>query len=488
LGKHRDVATGLLWTSKYSMLSCGKDSTLVKHDTADAIRPVVSIRTSAISWAVNNEVSVANDPVIRADVHDLTSTNIPAPPPLFSDRNAGVVKVFSAFGSFKELGPAMDSTVFQYLAENYKLFGSSVSDLCEHNCCIATHVKQHQIAQVWQLIKLFYEPSELEQNDVELNNEVNYAVNPSPADLPLQRSSVSESEYDEPVLLDAKSLESGLIYTDITQLLSSEAVIPLSPLPVRAPSSLLTDDSNSPNRSHPGTPPRERTDDMPLPMAVHSQLIDDAILKRNFGSQSSSASTTPLPSRPATPKIPLAQASIGHSTNHSPPMWDFQESIHNLLENYAEKGDVQNCVAICMVLRDKLEVNKDLLLKWFASYIDLLQRHQLWSIANIHIKECSLVSISKLNQQSTTIHTGCPHCGKPLFAQGWACEKCKMLTAQCSVCRQPVKGMYVWCQGCGHGGHLSHIREWFQVQGQKLCPSGCAHYCIYKPCITKTCR
>jgi hypothetical protein len=45
--------------------------------------------------------------------------------------------------------------------------------------------------------------------------------------------------------------------------------------------------------------------------------------------------------------------------------------------------------------------------------------------------------------------------------------------------QQPVKGMYAWCQGCGHGGHLAHLRDWFVVQGQKLCPSGCSHVCTY---------
>jgi len=152
-----------------------------------------------------------------------------------------------------------------------------------------------------------------------------------------------------------------------------------------------------------------------------------------------------------------------------------------LLQHFADKGDVQNCVAICTILQGKLEVPKEMVLRWTSGYIELLQRHCLWTIANAHVKMCSEPQISHINQQSTTIHTGCAHCGKPLFSNGWACEKCKKLIAICSICQQPVKGMYVWCQGCGHGGHLTHLREWFMAQGQKLCPGGCSHVCTFKP-------
>jgi pyruvate/2-oxoacid:ferredoxin oxidoreductase beta subunit len=40
---------------------------------------------------------------------------------------------------------------------------------------------------------------------------------------------------------------------------------------------------------------------------------------------------------------------------------------------------------------------------------------------------------------------------------------------------QTVKGMYAWCQGCGHGGHLRHMHEWFQTNLE--CPTGCGHVC-----------
>ena len=52
----------------------------------------------------------------------------------------------------------------------------------------------------------------------------------------------------------------------------------------------------------------------------------------------------------------------------------------------------------------------------------------------------------------------------------------------------PVDGTYVWCQGCGHGGHLKHMLRWFKdasvgvggSDGPIECPSGCGHHCQLK--------
>jgi hypothetical protein len=45
------------------------------------------------------------------------------------------------------------------------------------------------------------------------------------------------------------------------------------------------------------------------------------------------------------------------------------------------------------------------------------------------------------------------------------------------VCHAVVKGLFVWCQGCGHGGHVLHIRRWLEKRA--ACPAGCGHKCQY---------
>jgi len=47
----------------------------------------------------------------------------------------------------------------------------------------------------------------------------------------------------------------------------------------------------------------------------------------------------------------------------------------------------------------------------------------------------------------------------------------------CRNSNRSVKGLYAWCQGCGHGGHLAHLRDWFSRNTQ--CPAGCGHKCDF---------
>jgi len=61
-----------------------------------------------------------------------------------------------------------------------------------------------------------------------------------------------------------------------------------------------------------------------------------------------------------------------------------------------------------------------------------------------------------------------------------ACGDCRAPAGTCAVCLQPARGMYAWCQGCGHGGHLEHMLEWFAT-GSSLCPAGCMHVCDLQP-------
>uniref|UniRef100_A0A170U0Q0 Wd repeat-containing protein 24 n=1 Tax=Triatoma infestans TaxID=30076 RepID=A0A170U0Q0_TRIIF len=115
-----------------------------------------------------------------------------------------------------------------------------------------------------------------------------------------------------------------------------------------------------------------------------------------------------------------------------------------------EMGDVQTAVCVLVCLGDK----KTQLLShidpveqeaWLVSYLDLLSRHRLWVHSTQIIKLSWLPSINELNQQSTTVYTGCSQCNKPLNQAGWLCAKCDLQTV-CSVCHKTVHGLYVWCQ------------------------------------------
>ncbi|KAI8334412.1 WD40-repeat-containing domain protein [Chlamydoabsidia padenii] len=164
------------------------------------------------------------------------------------------------------------------------------------------------------------------------------------------------------------------------------------------------------------------------------------------------------------------------------PTWQHDNVVMELLDYYTEQCDVQMCVSLYLVLQKYIRVSDERLENWFDSYIDLLHRFKLWSAATAIINACKIPRIQERNQMATTINIACSNCFKLVLgtSQGaWACDKCHRLLNPCSICNQTVKGLYVWCQGCNHGGHLEHMRSWFSKE--KQCPTGCGHNCVLTP-------
>lgn len=178
-------------------------------------------------------------------------------------------------------------------------------------------------------------------------------------------------------------------------------------------------------------------------------------------------------------------------------------TLRNLLLQRANSGDVQTCVVLCEVMdvivapataggpaKSRIpNLNIALVREWYLTYIDLLQQMCLFTQAASLIRNCRDPVVGALNQQSTTIHESCPRCGKPILGGATiqndggpsqlsaqrVCRSCRGRIGLCFLCHQPVKGIFVWCPGCGHGGHLDHALEWFGMN--EVCPTGCGHKC-----------
>ena len=58
------------------------------------------------------------------------------------------------------------------------------------------------------------------------------------------------------------------------------------------------------------------------------------------------------------------------------------------------------------------------------------------------------------------------------------CKRCSQQPTKpkCVYCRLPVKGHVSVCLSCGHGGHLSHMMEWFQ--NNHSCAASCGCDCL----------
>ncbi|XP_053722133.1 GATOR complex protein WDR59 isoform X2 [Synchiropus splendidus] len=73
----------------------------------------------------------------------------------------------------------------------------------------------------------------------------------------------------------------------------------------------------------------------------------------------------------------------------------------------------------------------------------------------------------------------CCHCRSQ--ARGTQCAVCKRLTFQCAVCHVAVRGSSNFCLSCGHGGHTSHMMDWFRRRDE--CPAGCGCNCLLQSAV-----
>lgn len=70
----------------------------------------------------------------------------------------------------------------------------------------------------------------------------------------------------------------------------------------------------------------------------------------------------------------------------------------------------------------------------------------------------------------------CPTCINRPLENAW-CQQCCAFPIRCGVCQEGIRGAAVYCPQCMHGGHLDHIRQWFDQMEQLYCPTGCGCEC-----------
>ncbi|KAJ2368564.1 SEA (Seh1-associated) complex subunit, partial [Coemansia sp. RSA 2607] len=149
---------------------------------------------------------------------------------------------------------------------------------------------------------------------------------------------------------------------------------------------------------------------------------------------------------------------------------------------YADKGDVQTAVTVALLMRNFIKLSRwKVAERWFASYIELLDLHMAFAPATDIILASPFESVKEELLSNIFINLSCSQCGSALSYvadMGFTrCVECQRKANSCVVCEQPTDGRFIWCQGCGHGGHAEHISDWFGVRKQQMCPSGCGHAC-----------
>jgi Zinc-ribbon, C4HC2 type len=80
-------------------------------------------------------------------------------------------------------------------------------------------------------------------------------------------------------------------------------------------------------------------------------------------------------------------------------------------------------------------------------------------------------------QHDLKFHLECTQCHSDISISkgGIWCANCKDFPLRCSICNLAVRTTGSFCLSCGHGGHSSHIKVWFEQYTE--CPTGCGCRC-----------
>ncbi|XP_036446905.1 GATOR complex protein WDR24 [Colossoma macropomum] len=483
--EHKDVTTGIVWRHQhdpYVLLSGSKDSTLYQHMFKDASRPVDRANPEGLCFGLFGDLAfAAKESLMTGEAGRKPYQAGDRRYPIFffkkpdvTEQFAQVASALSVFESEADGSSRMDW--FIKTACRYLLSGKPFAELCDHNAKVAKELNRPQVSTTWTMLRImFSDPGNpappANHNMSKLGNiplmnsfnlkEMSSALNERSKEnrqdnLHNLETNLNNDENEETEGSDGQAeylfgdaeLDDDDLYSveHENQAEEAEFSLPQEAFPLRHE---IVDHPSAPE------PPAEKPESPQV-----------------SGSEAESFCLTPMES------ISLISVSQLLYQPQLPPSF-FCPVVREMLDYYAEQGDVQMAVSVLIVLGDRIRKDIDELTQehWYMSYIDLLQRFELWNVSNEVIKLSTCSAITCLNQASTTLHINCSNCKRPMSNKGWICDRCHQCASVCAVCHHVVKGLFVWCQGCSHGGHLEHVMEW--LKSSNHCPAGCGHLCEY---------
>ncbi|KAL5261058.1 hypothetical protein ACHWQZ_G006940 [Mnemiopsis leidyi] len=357
------------------------------------------------------------------------------------------------------------SAKFRYLAKNYKFSGMSLEELCHHNAKVAETQELLHVASNWRLLSVLFASEEISlpfyEEDINFENQ--------------KRSKRSGTIYsDRGTILTSESPESAEQETDSDNM-------EYRPSYVNEDQALSDEDYNL----DPPVDSYQNWDMLDEPFTQQAPLNTESTECEELSDRSSQ----PDPDQGLYSFENFHQdtmASVRHNRTELMKI-NMGALTRDMLEDLVNEGDVQTACTMLLVLEKKLTKTIDPMslgeveINWFHSYIDLLSRFRLWTVLAAVVAQAP-DPIKVLNAKSV-ITSMCTKCStndkvgsKRAVLHNGLCSRCGIV-AVCSLCRITVKGLYIWCQGCCHGGHPDHMRQWFQRN--VLCPAACGHACQF---------
>ncbi|KAJ3608346.1 hypothetical protein NHX12_025394 [Muraenolepis orangiensis] len=433
--EHKDVTTGVVWRHQhdpYFLLSGSKDSTLYQHMFKDASRPVDKANPEGLCFGLFGDLAfAAKESLITGDVNRKPYPGGDRRYPIFFFKKPDLTEQFAHVSSaLSVFEPSLESGRMDWFAKTARLYllsGKPFAELCDHNAKVAKELNRPQVSTTWTMVRImFSDPVNPNHN---LSNKL--------GTLPLMNSfnmkemgagmcpdgrldrSKSEGRTDAVHLEPGNSHISNNEENEETEGSDGQAEYMFGDAELDD-DDLYSVEHDNPGEDHEYTLPQEafplRHEILDNPSAPEHLQQDGGDSPHVSGNEAEATCLTPIES------CSLISASQPLFTPHLPASF-FCPVVREMLRHYAEQGDVQMAVSVLIVLGERIRKEIDDLTQehWYMSYIDLLQRFELWNVSN--------------------------------------------------------EGLFVWCQGCSHGGHLEHMMNW--LKSSPHCPAGCGHLCEY---------
>ncbi|VVC45443.1 WD40/YVTN repeat-like-containing domain,WD40-repeat-containing domain,WD40 repeat,WD40 repeat [Cinara cedri] len=459
--KHTDVATCIAWKGDpFVLLSTNRDSTLHQNFMSEADLPLERSNQHGMVFMKNGDLmhcTAANLENLKSENNKSKENSRKTSTTISSEEDLNTSSILRSFQNLREV---IDdpSHCIEMCALEYKLQGKSIGELCEHNASVAASAGRHTVYLLWNILRILYDHR---MSLVVLNNTI-------------MCSSKIESGGDDSNDSSDEDGKKDLIYRIGDFHFGDAEIDPLS--------------ADLDQYDLIGLPMDSKTVQEVIAWSVPTGTIN---LRHKIKNQ-------PIIDNPYVPKLALRK--MNNCLTSAPILqitspakfdgWNPSEIVVNALRHHADMGDIQTVVSVLCILNDETRsefTNPNrpwhLTLReieiWWASYIELLNKFKLWTCSTTVIQCSRLNSILQLHRTSTSVYLSCGLCFKGLNRNSRHCYSCRQSEcARCALCQRIVKGMFAWCRGCAHGGHINHMKQWFMEN--KYCPTGCGHKCEYQ--------
>jgi len=431
--------TALHWQKEPDiLLSLSRDGVLVMHARKDAIDLEESSPPGAICTAPNGDITLALNIKLSRNQRHVNQLGTMEGSEYVQPQSNHFIYQQSVTPVHNKDTEVSRAERFKYLALNYKLDMENEDDnilqehddVFQHNAKVAESQGMLQVAQSWRILRVlsaedvivqFYEIDNRRAGTGNLSN-----VSDSG---PAIASSDEDTEYGR--VIEASEEEPFLFNEDKQWEMVDEAFVPQDNL----------------NRE--------------------SMELEEPSDKSSIGGDDRSYINDATQD-----DINIVRQSRTEMKN------DFGSVTQDMLETLVREGEVQSAVTMVIAMGNNKHSEQPLdvlTIPWFYRYNDLLSRFRLWTVQAAVIKKGPEM-IQSLNNKSL-IQSLCAACGNAIPSKSVSiCDACGP-RAMCGICRQTVNGLYMWCQGCQHGGHLDHMMDWFSKFDD--CPAACGHKCEF---------